>query len=166
MDKLTQALQHPKMLLSLLVLVTLLLIAGMCLPVMTINTLIFLRHSFSVISGIYDLLIEGKYFLFVVVLTFSVILPLAKLGFLFAIVLGQLKHSDKTQQYLNLLHDYGRWAMLDVFVVALLIVSVKLRGIATVQIHYGFYIFSCAVLLIMWITHLAVKGLDREKVRP
>ena len=55
------------------------------------------------------------------------------------------------------MHDYGRWAMLDVMVVAMLIVSVKLGAIASIQIHAGLYVFGGAVLLIMLITQQVVR---------
>ena len=55
------------------------------------------------------------------------------------------------------MHDYGRWAMLDVMVVAILIVTVKLGAIASIQIHAGLYIFGTAVLLIMLITQQVVS---------
>jgi paraquat-inducible protein A len=51
------------------------------------------------------------------------------------------------------MHDYGRWGMLDVMVVAVMIVVVKLDVIAEVEIHTGLYLFAAAVLLIMYITH-------------
>ena len=61
------------------------------------------------------------------------------------------------------MHDYGRWAMLDVMVVAILIVTVKLGAIASIQIHVGLYIFGVAVLLIMFITHQVVSLHTNEK---
>ena len=155
-------LQRPRVLLTLLFIASVLLLVGLTLPVMTIKTLVFMRHSFSVLSGINDLFAEGKYFLFILVVVFSLILPLLKLAFLFAVVLGYLKHHPNTQHYLKLLHDYGRWAMLDVFVVALLVVSIKLRSIASVEIHVGFYVFTVAVLLIMWLTHLCNSLNDKD----
>ena len=157
MDNLQQVLKHPLTLVSLLILATVLLVLGLLMPVMTIKTLVFMRHSFSVVSGIYDLFLGGKYPLFLIVAAFSLLLPVAKLVFLFGVVLGQLKHNPRTEKYLMLLHDYGRWAMLDVFVVALLVVSIKLGDVANVVVHLGFYVFATAVLLIMWITHLVTK---------
>ena len=157
MDNLRLILRHPTTLLSLLILATVLLAMGLVMPVMTIKTLVFMRHSFSVLSGIYDLLLSGKYFLFLIVAVFSLVLPIAKLVLLFGLVLGLLKHKPRTQQYLTWLHDHGRWAMLDVFVVALLVVSIKLGDVANVVVHMGFYVFATAVLLIMWITHLTAK---------
>ena len=156
MDRLRVFLLKPTTLLGLLIITGLLLALGMVLPIMTIKTLVFMRHSFSVVSGIIDLFKGGKFALFFIVLVFSIIFPVLKLTFLTAIVVGWRKHKPSTQRYLALLHDYGRWAMLDVFVVAVLVVALKLGSIANVKIHYGLYVFSIAVLLTMWITHLVV----------
>ena len=64
--------------------------------------------------------------------------------------------NSKTKRYLHLMHDYGRWAMLDVMVVAVLIVTVKLGAIASIKVHLGLYVFGAAALLIMLITHKVV----------
>jgi paraquat-inducible protein A len=53
---------------------------------------------------------------------------------------------------MNWLSHYGKWSMLDVFVVALLLVIVKLGVLATVQVHYGIYMYALAGLLIMLCT--------------
>ena len=50
------------------------------------------------------------------------------------------------------MHLYGKWSMLDVFVVAVLLASVKLAGLAQVEIHSGLYAFAASVLLTMLIT--------------
>jgi len=60
------------------------------------------------------------------------------------------------------MHDYGRWAMLDVMVVAILIVTVKLGAIASIQVHSGLYVFGLAVLLIMFITHQVVNMQNKQ----
>ncbi|MEW8091194.1 MAG: paraquat-inducible protein A, partial [Candidatus Thiodiazotropha endolucinida] len=54
---------------------------------------------------------------------------------------------------LRMMHDYGRWGMLDVMVVAVMIVTVKLDVIAEIELHAGLYLFAAAVLLIMYVTH-------------
>lgn len=53
---------------------------------------------------------------------------------------------------MNWLSHYGKWSMLDVFVVALLLVIVKLGVLATVEVHYGIYMYALAGLLIMLCT--------------
>ena len=73
---------------------------------------------------------------------------------------GKYKGSflDKT---LHVIETLGKWSMLDVFVVALLLVSVKLGVLAKVEVHYGLYVFATSVLLTMglsfWIYDLAEK---------
>ena len=55
-------------------------------------------------------------------------------------------------RHLHWMHLYGKWSMLDVFVVAVLLASVKLGALAQVQIHSGLYAFAASVLLTMLIT--------------
>lgn len=116
-----------------------------------------MRHSFSVISGVYDLWTNGKYFLFVVIVLFSVVLPIFKIAFLALFIGRYLRGHRPGKKLLQLIHDYGRWAMLDVMVVAILIVTVKLGAIASVEVHPGLYIFGGAVLLIMFVTDRVTK---------
>ena len=44
--------------------------------------------------------------------------------------------------------------MLDVFVAAVLIASVKLGSLASIELHFGLYCFAASVLLIMLATQL------------
>ena len=50
------------------------------------------------------------------------------------------------------MHEYGRWAMLDVMIVALLVVTVNLGAIASTQVHSGLYIFGLGAILLMVVT--------------
>ncbi|OUR64646.1 paraquat-inducible membrane protein A [Methylophaga sp. 42_25_T18] len=140
-----------------LLLTTLLLIAGFVTPMLTITKLVFFDHSFSILSGIGQLWRDQQFFLFIVIGCFSVVLPLAKILVLFNLLSPNSHHPEYRKRLLHLMHDYGRWAMLDVMVVALLIMSVKLGAIASIHIHAGLYIFSAAVILIMLITQQVVK---------
>ena len=141
----------------LLLFTTMLLIAGFVTPMLTITKLVFFDHSFSIISGIAQLWRDGQYILFIIIGSFSIVLPSAKIAILFALLSSNTHHPEYRKKLLHLMHDYGRWAMLDVMVVALLIMSVKLGAIATIQIHGGLYIFSSAVILIMLITQQVVR---------
>jgi paraquat-inducible protein A len=139
-----------------------LLIAGIVMPMLTITQFLVIRDDFSVISGITELWKAEKYVLFFVIGTFSILMPLAKLGLLFRLLFTTDHPSPVKMKLLNLVHDYGRWAMLDVMVVAMLIVTVKLGAIASIQIHPGLYVFGAAVLLIMLTTQLAVSTLRAQ----
>lgn len=59
------------------------------------------------------------------------------------------------------MHQYGKWSMLDVFVVGIMVVMVKIRGMIDIELRYGFYIFTCAVLMTMVLTTL-VSRLEGE----
>lgn len=132
------------------------------MPMLTITQFLVIRDDFSVISGITELWKAEKYVLFFVIGTFSILMPLAKLCLLFRLLFATDHPSPVKMKLLNLVHDYGRWAMLDVMVVAMLIVTVKLGAIASIQIHPGLYVFGAAVLLIMLTTQLAVSTLRAQ----
>ena len=116
-------------------LTTLAFIAGIFLPLITISKFLVINDSLSIVSGVIELLRSGHPFLFLLILLFSILLPALKIGILFALLANQGNH--KTRRYLEWMHEYGRWAMLDVMVVALLIVTVKLGVIASVEGGYA-----------------------------
>jgi len=146
----------PAQLRWLLVFTSLLLIAGFVMPMLTITKFMMVSNSFSIVSGIWQLLKDGQVFIFILVASFSIVLPIAKVGLLFNLLHPNTTHPNRRKKLLQLMHDYGRWAMLDVMVVAILIVTVKLGAIASIEVHSGLYIFGLAVLLIMFITHQVV----------
>jgi paraquat-inducible protein A len=133
-----------------------LLVAGLWLPMLTLTKFLFIANSFSVISGVLELFKREHWFLFAVVGLFSILLPLMKILFLFMLLRSRQIESPGFTRLLKLMHDYGRWAMLDVMVVAVMIVTVKLGVVAQIEIHTGLYLFATAVLLIMYITHQVV----------
>jgi paraquat-inducible protein A len=137
----------------LLLISSCLLAAGLYLPMLTLTKLLFIANSFSVISGILELLRRGHWILFFLVGLFSVVFPITKILLLYLLLRLREVNSTRYIHLLKLMHDYGRWGMLDVMVVAVMIVAVKLDVIAEVEIHTGLYLFAAAVLLIMYITH-------------
>lgn len=139
----------------------LLLVAGFFLPMLTLTKFLFIASSFSVVSGLTELFARGQWFLLAVIGAFSVALPLFKIGLLFALLRHREARSPRFGRLLRLMHDYGRWAMLDVMVVAVMIVTVKLGVVAQIEIRPGLYLFGAAVLLIMYVTH-RVNGFIRE----
>lgn len=144
--------------LRILIIVSLaLLLAGFVSPMLTLTKLVFFQHSLSILTGVTELLKNGQYVLFVIIFFFSVMLPLLKIFVLFRITSSGIREPGTMQRYLHLMHEYGRWSMLDVMVVAVLIVTVKLGAIASIEIHYGLYVFAVSVLLIMFITSRVVR---------
>jgi len=141
----------------LLVVAGVLLGIGLLSPVITLEKFVVVSNTFSVLSGVVQLFQEGQIFLGMVVAGFSVILPVIKLAILFRLLSPAMMDRQHLHKYLELMHDYGRWSMLDVFVVAVMVVAVNLGVFADVQMRYGLYAFAAAVLLTMLVTSRVVR---------
>lgn len=125
--------------------------AGIYLPMITITKLMFFTNEFSILSGIAELFREQKYFVFVLLAGFSIVLPVLKLATLYRYLFS--RKSLQRHWVINWMHRFGKWSMLDVLVVAIIIVVVKLGALATVEVHQGLYLFSVSVFLIMLVTN-------------
>lgn len=135
-------------------LATIAFIVGVTAPILTLKKLIFVKNTFSVLSGITALYSQGEYLLFILLIGFSLILPITKIGLLVTAWNARNSVKSEHERYLRWLSGLGKWSMLDVFVVAILVASVKLGALATIEIHYGLYAFATAVVLLMVITHV------------
>ena len=82
--------------------------------------------------------------------------PLLKMAALALLANTGLLSGKRRERLVYLLETWGKWSMLDVFVVALLFVAVKLGAMANVTVHDGLYWFGGSVLLIqllsMWLS--------------
>lgn len=125
---------------------------GLVAPIITLEKFVLIENTFSVVSGVLELLKEGQWFLFFVISCFSIVLPVLKLSVLYLLLGHRVATKARLHQYLHWMHLYGKWSMLDVFVVAILVVAVKLGAIANVEMRYGLYAFAASVLITMFIT--------------
>ncbi len=112
------------------------------------------------LSGALGLLQEGQLFLFVLITGFSIVIPLLKMAVLYRLLSAKQSTSVQLDRYLYWMHLFGKWSMLDVFVVAVLVVAVKLGAIASVEMRLGLYAFTAAVVLTMYITSRVVSLAD------
>jgi paraquat-inducible protein A len=165
----TLATRHPNkdiLIKFLLVLSTVLLLVGIFAPMMTLSKFIWIENEFSLFAGTLQLYIDGQYLLFLILLLFSIVLPVAKIILLFRFWYADSSSCQQLQHFMSWISHYGKWSMLDVFVVALLLVIVKLGVLATVQVHYGIYMYAVAGLLIMACTAIintaAKKDLEQS----
>ena len=100
------------------------LLVGIFAPMMTLTKFVWIDNSFSLFAGTLQLFVDGQYFLFIILLTFSILLPVAKLILLLRFWYADSSSCDQLQHFMNWISHYGKWSMLDVFVVALLLVMV------------------------------------------
>ncbi len=109
----------------------------------------------TILSGVILLLQHGAWPIAGIVFFASFIVPLGKiLGLLYLLykVRGQ-GSSDAHYQQLRVyrvIDFFGRWSMLDVFVVALLVALVQLGQIATIEAGSGATAFAAMVVLTMF----------------
>jgi len=149
-------------LINLLLLVALSsLIIGVSAPLLTLEKMYFFENTVSLFSTITQLYAQHEWFLFLVIAIFSLCVPIIKITSLVLILNVDYNKGSFLDKALHVIEVIGKWSMLDVFVVALLLVSVKLGVLAKVQVHYGLYAFAASVLLTMglsfWIYMLAKK---------
>jgi paraquat-inducible protein A len=132
------------------------LVVGLDLPVVTLRT--GLTHDrFSVLGGVADLMRSGEVLLGLIVLAFSVVFPIAKLLALGLVLFRPVEEQRRTRLVRSLAR-LGRWSMLDVFVIAILIGSVHLGILSEAWAETGVYVFAAGILLSMFAT-LAVQRL-------
>jgi paraquat-inducible protein A len=106
-------------------------------------------HSSSILSGAWELLTSGSWFVGAVVLVFSVVLPVLKIGLLLDLCL--LKHTPRRHRAATyrLMEQLGRWSMMDVLLVALLVMFVKLGNIVEFQVGPAVWAFALCVAMTM-----------------
>jgi len=129
---------------------------GLFAPLMTLEKFYVFSSTVSLFSALGQLYVEGQWSLGLLLTAFSVLLPLAKLGLLAWVWNGALRRPALSKVVERIGH-YGKWSMLDVFVVALLVVSAKLGAVAHVQVHSGVLAFAASVLLTMGVTQLVFR---------
>ena len=155
---------HRKEIPFLLFLATGVLLAGLSLPILTVEKTVFWRHwenHYSVFIGIIELAKGGDWLLASILFFFSMVFPFAKL-FMLAVLWYSEWTKQQREKALHWLGLLGKWSMLDVFVVAIFIVAAKLRGLTEVQPRIGIYIFCLAIILSM-LTTMAIEKLAQQK---
>lgn len=147
---------------ALWLITALLLVIGLTQPMFTFTHFYFFDDTFSLVDGIFHLAAQGEFILFALLFLFSLVMPVVKmLMLLYNINAGQLL-SSKQRLHLDKIAKLGKWSMLDVYVIAILAVTVKLGMIASVTIHFGLVAFALSVTLSMLLP-LAISALYHRK---
>jgi paraquat-inducible protein A len=136
----------------LLLLAAGLLALGLKLPLVSVEKFYFFDNTVSLLSAVTQLWQGEEKSLAVLLGGFSLVFPVIKLLLLFFIWNVEDSASNFHQRHIKWLATYSKWSMLDVFVVALLVVTVKLGALAQAQVEYGLYAFAASVILTMLIS--------------
>jgi paraquat-inducible protein A len=128
-------------------------------PIMSVTSL-GQTQSDTILSGVLFLLHHGMWPLAAIVFTASIFVPLLKLLILFILLLSvhvrsQWRPRDRTRLY-RITEAIGRWSMVDVYVVTILVALVHLGNLASIEAEAG-AVFFCAVVVV---TMLAAMSFD------
>jgi paraquat-inducible protein A len=137
---------------ALLIAASILYIPANVLPIMTVSTL-GQGSPDTIMSGVITLLKHGMLPIAAVVFIASILVPTFKL-----VGIGLLLYSVQRRQPLSarqriLMYRFiefiGRWSMLDIFVIAILVAVVNFGRIASVEANLGAVAFATVVILTM-----------------
>ena len=129
------------------------------LPVMTVTSL-GKTESDTIFSGVIYMLDHGMWPLAIVLFTASIFVPMMKLSILSFLLISVHRRSswrpvERTRMY-RLTEMIGRWSMVDIYVVTILVALVRLGNLATIEAGAGAIFFGAVVV----ITMLAAESFD------
>lgn len=114
---------------------------GLTQPLMRFERLYFLEDRPTLLEIIAELWREGDIALATVVGLFSVGLPAIKI-----VIIHVAAMTGGTSRSLALLSMVGKWSMLDVMLVALVLFAAKTSGLAAAAILPGLWFYAAATL--------------------
>jgi paraquat-inducible protein A len=132
--------------------------AGICylpanlLPIMKVTSLGNTQAD-TILSGVIYLTVHGMWPLALVVFIASVFVPLAKMIILVSLLISVQRRSqwrpvDRTRLY-RITEAVGRWSMVDIYVVTIMVALVKLGNLATIEAQAGAVFFGAVVVITM-----------------
>jgi paraquat-inducible protein A len=144
---------------ALLITAAMLYVPANVFPVMTVISL-GKAQSDTILSGALYLLHHGMWPLALIVFFASVLVPMLKLISLSFLLISVQRNSgwrpvDRTRLY-RITEAVGRWSMVDIYVVTILVALVSLGNLATIEAGLGAVFFGGVVVM----TILAAESFD------
>jgi paraquat-inducible protein A len=130
------------------------------LPVMHMQTLLG-EEDDTIMSGVLSLIEDGSWPLALLVFIASIVVPLLKLlamTWLLVSIHHRAAHALQRSRLFRLVEFIGRWSMLDVYAISLLVALVQIRSLAIIQVGLGALAFAAVVVL----TILAAQSFDER----
>ena len=129
------------------------------LPITKVTSL-GMTQSDTIMSGVIYFLTHGMWPLAVIVFVASVFVPVLKLAILTFLLISVQRGSswrpvERTRMY-RITEAIGRWSMVDIFSISILVALVRLGNLATIQAGPGAVFFGAVVVSTM----LAAEAFD------
>ena len=144
---------------ALLIAAIILYVPANLMPI-TLTTALGKTEGDTIMQGVIYFMKEGDWPVALVIFTASILVPLLKMTALIYLLVSVQRRSpsralERTKIY-RAVEFVGRWSMIDVFVVTIMVALVQLGALASIQAGSG-AIFFCAVVII---TMLAAESFD------
>jgi paraquat-inducible protein A len=125
------------------------------LPVLRVESTLNGTRQSTIISGVLQFWQEGDYPVALIIFIASVMIPVLKFFAIVMLCLGaRFGYRPRALTRLYRITDYiGRWSMVDVFVVAILVGVVQLGSVMTINAGDGIFAFAGVVVLTMLAAH-------------
>ena len=137
---------------ALLITAAILYIPANLLPIMTVNSLGQGDPS-TIMSGVIQLVQHGMFPIAAVVFIASILVPTFKLVGIGLLLFSVQRHQPLSAQQRIVMYRFiefiGRWSMLDIFVIAILVALVNFGRLASVEANLGAAAFASVVILTM-----------------
>jgi len=114
---------------------------GLTLPLMKLERLYFLEDTPSLLEIVEGLWLDGEPVLAAIILLFSIFLPAAKIVLTHVAAL-----KGSSGRSLSVLSAIGKWSMLDVMLVALVLFAAKTSGLAAASALPGLWFYALATI--------------------
>jgi paraquat-inducible protein A len=134
------------------------LAAGVTLPILRTSKFLVFTQPFSILDGVSALLAEGDWLIAGIIAVFSIGFPLVKIGMLVVLWVRLYRGDRPSHRWVVRLQSIGKWSMLDVLVVALVIFGLKASAFADATPAFAIYPFLAAIAL----TAYAGRAMETE----
>jgi paraquat-inducible protein A len=138
---------------ALLIAAIILYIPANVLPMMHTSSL-FGSQSDTIMSGVVYFWTSGSWYLALIIFFASIMVPLLKMIAIILLLISVQLHSrwqlNQRARLYRLVEIVGRWSMLDIYVVAVIVSLVQLQGLATILPGPGAIAFGAVVVLTMF----------------
>jgi paraquat-inducible protein A len=124
-----------------------LLAAGLYLPIVETQRLMFFTNAFSIIDAIHSLYLEGEYVIAAIIIGFSIIFPIGKIVVSFALWSRHDYNDQRVLTGLKWVEVLSKWSFADVMIVAVAVVVAKSTGLASAKILLGLYIYGASAVV-------------------
>ncbi|RBL66870.1 paraquat-inducible membrane protein A, partial [Pseudomonas sp. MWU13-2625] len=137
---------------ALLLTAAILYIPANVLPIMTVSSLGQGDPS-TIMSGVIQLVQHGMFPIAAVVFVASILVPTFKLVGIALLLFSVQRHQPLSARQRIIMYRFiefiGRWSMLDIFVIAILVAVVNFGRLASIEANLGAVAFASVVILTM-----------------